>query len=377
MENGIQNARIKVIGVGGGGNNAINTMIERSVNNVEFLAMNTDHQALGLSRVKAENRLQLGEKVTGGLGAGANPEKGRKAAEESEDLIRKAIGDETDMVFIAAGMGGGSGTGAAPVIAQLAREMGILTVGVVTMPFGWEGDHRAELAKKGRKELLDQVDTLITIPNNRLSEYLKQQDKQPLFRQAFQEVDNVLFNAVVGIVEVIMQHGYVNLDFADVKTIMQSSKGSALMGIGTAQGGSDRAEKATLEAMHNPMLGYGIDGANGVILNVTGGPDFTYEDLDAASSLVKSTVSPTANMIVGTAVMEDEEWEGRVQVTIIATGFDEDVISQLNDPQSETILKRETKPSKEVSEPRAKELETLNDDLIDIPMFLRSRGIGK
>lgn len=371
-----ENARIKVIGVGGGGNNAINHMIRSKLENVEFLAVNTDSQALNRSLVPEENRIQIGGKLTRGLGAGANPEVGKKAAEESREIIQKAL-ENTDMVFISAGMGGGSGTGAAPVIASIAREMGILTVGAVTMPFDWEGKKRMQQALEGRKALYECVDTLITIPNNRLREYLKQQNKKVILTQAFQEVDNVLRFAVQGICDLIMIPGLINLDFADIKTIMQV-KGSSLMGIGQAEG-EGRAKKATLAAMHNPLLEHGIDNAKGVIFNVTGGPDFTYDDLDEASEIIHQHVSGDANIIVGAVVKEEME-EGKIQVTVVATGFDENTATKDNTlNKSFDILKKNTR-EETTSTPTStttssssgvREIDSLSEEL-GIPSFLRS-----
>lgn len=366
-----ENAKIKVIGVGGGGNNAINHMIRSNVNNVEFLAVNTDIQALNRSMVPHENRIQVGSKLTRGLGAGANPEVGKRAAEESREDILEAIKD-ADMIFIAAGMGGGSGTGAAPVIADIAREIGVLTVGVVTMPFDWEGKKRMQQAIEGRKELYQSVDTLITIPNNRLRESLKQQNKKVILTQAFQEVDNVLRFAVQGICDLIMIPGLINLDFADIKTIMQV-KGSSLMGIGQAEG-EDRARKATLQAMHNPLLEHGIDNAKGVIFNVTGGPDFTYDDLDEASEIIHEHVSADANIIVGAVVKEELE-EGKIQVTVVATGFDENAIKkdEVKEKSFDILKKKTEEPTQEKTKTKsgAREIDNLSEEL-GIPNFLRS-----
>jgi len=329
-----ENARIKVIGVGGGGNNALDSMIEvmmkRNNPNVEFVSLNTDGQALAKS--KAQHKIQIGEKLTRGLGAGANPEVGKKAAQESKERIEEVLRD-SDMVFIAAGMGGGSGTGAAPVVAEIAREMGILTVGVVTMPFTFEGKKRLAQAIQGRKELLEKVDSLITIPNNRLPEYLKKLNKKFLVNQAFQEVDNVLRHAVQGISDLILETGLINVDFADIKTIM-SIRGSALMGIGFGEG-EDRAVKAVKMAMENPLLEYGIKGAKGVIVNVSGGSDFGFEDLQIASDVIHNAVDEDANIIVGTAIDMERE-DGVIEVTIVATGFDEAAATgnlQVNAPQ--------------------------------------------
>lgn len=367
-----EKARIKVIGVGGGGNNAINHMIRSGLANVEFLAINTDNQSINCSMADEANRIQIGGKLTRGLGAGANPEVGKKAAEESREEIQRALAD-TDMVFISAGMGGGSGTGAAPVIAEIARDMGILTVGAVTMPFDWEGKKRMQQAIEGRKALYENVDTLITIPNNRLREYLKSQNKQVILTQAFQEVDNVLRFAVQGICDLIMIPGLINLDFADIKTIMQV-KGSSLMGIGQAEG-EGRAKKATLAAMHNPLLEHGIDNAKGVIFNVTGGPDFAYDDLDEASEIIYQHVSPEANIIVGAVVKEDME-EGKIQVTLVATGFDENTATKdqtLN--KSFDIMKKNTEApattQRAASSNATREIDSLSEEL-GIPTFLRN-----
>lgn len=320
MENIINedNAKIKVFGVGGGGNNVINHMIKNKVANVGFVAVNTDTQAL--TRSLAETKIQIGKKCTNGLGAGADPGVGRKAAEESRPEIEDALRD-ADMVFIAAGMGGGSGTGAAPIIAQIAKEMGILTIGVITMPFIFEGKPRMQRAVAGRKELLEKVDSLITVPNEKLREYLDKLGKDTRFLLGFQEADNVLRNAVQGISDLILLPGFMNVDFADIRTIM-SIKGSSLMGIGVGEG-EDRAKKATEMAMKNPLLEYGIEGAKGIIVNVTGGPDFNFQDLEIASETIYACVDQeTTNIIIGTAIDENGE-EGRIQVTIVATGFDE------------------------------------------------------
>lgn len=322
----VRNAKITVFGVGGGGGNALNHMVETGVKNVDFVAVNTDAQVLDLS--KAETKIEIGQKITDGLGAGGNPEIGRKAAEESRDEIEKAL-KGSHMVFIAAGMGGGSGTGAAPIIAEIARELNILTVGVVTMPFGWEGKKRMKQAMKGRKELYEKVDTLITIPNNKLREYLQLQNKSFVLMQAFQEVDNVLRYAVEGICSLILEPGLINLDFADIKTVMQK-RGSSLMGIGEAEG-EERAKIATEKAMDNPLLEHGIDNAKGVILNITGGQDLTFDDFDEASTIVHEYAHDDAEIIIGT-VTKDESFDGKIQVTIIATGFEKDLTDETEEP---------------------------------------------
>ena len=367
MENIINedNAKIKVFGVGGGGNNVINHMIKNNVTNVEFVAVNTDTQAL--TRSQATKKIQIGVKCTNGLGAGADPGVGRKAAEESRSEIEAAL-KGSDMVFIAAGMGGGSGTGAAPIVAQVAKEMGILTVGVVTMPFKFEGNMRMQRAIEGRKELLEQVDSLITIPNEKLREYLDSLGKKVNFLTGFQETDNVLKNAVQGISDLILLPGFMNVDFADIRTIM-SIKGSSLMGIGFAEG-EDRARKATEMAMKNPLLEHGIEGAKGIIVNVTGGPDFNFQDLEIASETIYSCVDQeTTNIIIGTAIDESAE-EGRIQVTIVATGFDE------NASPSSNLAKAEEKPLEVLKanvQEKGAETESLSKFSIpEVPEFLRN-----
>lgn len=379
------NARILVIGVGGGGNNSINHMIQSGVKNVAFAVANTDIQAL--ERSLADAKIQIGEKLTRGLGAGANPDVGKRAAEESKEQISELIAD-ADMVFISAGMGGGSGTGAAPVIAQIAREMGKLTVGVVTMPFDWEGKPRMQQAIAGRKTLYEHVDTLITIPNNRLRDYLKINKKNFVITKAFEEVDNVLRHAVQGITDLILEPGLINLDFADIKTVMQT-RGSSLMGIGEEEGeaGSDRAKNATLKAMTNPLLEHGIENAKGVIFNVTGGPDFTFDDLDAASEIIHREVSPEANIIVGAVVKDDPEMEGKIKVTVVATGFDEEAIhgsiaNSQNRANSFEVKRKTMVKEKEEKEERishasstaseaVREVESLSEAL-GFPDFLKS-----
>jgi cell division protein FtsZ len=364
------NAKILVIGVGGGGNNAINHMIRSGVQNVAFAIANTDIQAL--DRSLADVKIQIGIKETSGLGAGANPDVGKRAAEESREEI-SALVEDADMVFIAAGMGGGSGTGAAPVIAGIAREMGKLTVGVVTMPFDWEGKPRMQQAIQGRKALYENVDTLITIPNNRLRDYLKQEKKSFILTKAFEEVDNVLRHAVQGICDLIMIPGLINLDFADIRTVMQT-RGSSLMGIGESEG-QDRAKEATMKAMYNPLLEHGIENAKGVIFNVTGGPDFTFDDLDAASEIIHSKVSPDANIIVGAVVKEDGDLEGKIKVTVVATGFDENMIegSIVNSKSNRNTFEVKKKPAQQAPTPTtsaAKEVEELSDSL-GLPSFLQ------
>ncbi|ANZ63396.1 cell division protein FtsZ [Secundilactobacillus paracollinoides] len=306
-------ANIKVIGVGGGGGNAVNRMIEEDVKGVEFIVANTDVQALEAS--KAETKIQLGPKLTRGLGAGSNPEIGSKAAQESEEQIGEALAG-ADMVFVTAGMGGGTGNGAAPIVAKLAKEQGALTVGVVTRPFTFEGPKRGRFAAEGVVQMKENVDTLIVIANNRLLEIV---DKKTPMMEAFQEADNVLRQGVQGISDLITSPGYVNLDFADVKTVMQD-QGSALMGIGSANG-ENRTEDATKKAISSPLLEVSIDGAEQVLLNITGGPDLSLFEAQAASEIVSSAATSDVNIIFGTSI--DENLGDEVRVTVIATGIDQ------------------------------------------------------
>lgn len=305
-------AVIKVIGVGGGGGNAVNRMIEENVKGVEFIAVNTDVQALRNS--KAETVIQLGPKYTRGLGAGSQPEVGQKAAEESEELIREAL-QGSDMIFITAGMGGGTGTGAAPIVASIAKELGALTVGVVTRPFTFEGPKRGRFAAEGIAKLKENVDTLLIISNNRLLEIV---DKKTPMLEAFREADNVLRQGVQGISDLITAPGYVNLDFADVKTVMEN-QGTALMGIGVASG-EDRVIEATKKAISSPLLETSIDGAEQVLLNITGGLDMTLFEAQDASDIVASAAAGDVNIILGTSI--SEELGDEIRVTVIATGID-------------------------------------------------------
>ena len=305
-------ANIKVIGVGGAGGNAVNRMIADDVKGVEFIVANTDVQALQHSN--AETKIQLGPKLTRGLGAGSNPEIGSKAAQESEEAIAEALSG-ADMIFVTAGMGGGTGTGAAPIIAKIAKEQGALTVGVVTRPFSFEGPKRARFAAEGVAQMKEHVDTLVIIANNRLLEIV---DKKTPMLQAFQEADNVLRQGVQGISDLLTSPGYVNLDFADVKTVMQN-QGSALMGIGTANG-ENRTAEATKKAISSPLLEVSIDGAEQVLLNITGGPDLSLFEAQDASDIVAQAATSDINIIFGTSI--NEELEDSVIVTVIATGID-------------------------------------------------------
>ena len=306
-------ANIKVIGVGGGGNNAVNRMITAGVRGVEFIAVNCDAQALLLS--KAENKIQIGEKLTKGLGAGANPEIGEKACEESREQIVEAL-KGADMVFVTAGMGGGTGTGAAPIIADLAHEAGILTVGVVTKPFKFEGKRRMDQAMVGINELLGKVDSLLIIPNDRLKFAT---DQKVTLANAFEIADDVLRQAVVSISDLIKNTGFINLDFADVTCVMKDA-GFAHMGVGRAAG-KGKAEEAARMAISSPLLETSINGARGVLINVTGSMDIGLEEVEQAATLVQQAVHPDALTIFGAAF--DETLDDEIRVTVIATGFDE------------------------------------------------------
>lgn len=351
-----QFAQIKVIGCGGGGNNAVNRMIQEGLKNVEFIAINTDKQALMLSH--ANHKIQIGDKLTKGLGAGANPEVGKKAAEESKDEISQAI-KGADMVFITAGMGGGTGTGAAPVVAEIAKSMGILTVGVVTKPFPFEGKKRMVHAEMGIKNLRDSVDTLVTIPNERL---LTMVDKKTTLIESFRMADDVLKQGVQGISDLITIPGLVNLDFADVRTVMLD-KGLAHMGVGRAKG-DDRAQQAARQAISSPLLETSIVGATGVLLNVTGGADLGLLEINEAAEIVQQAADPEANIIFGAVI--DEELKDEIRITVIATGFENEKYEQkrLNlDNKNE-----EKKPLEEVAAAR-----DYNDNELEIPAFLRKQ----
>lgn len=317
MENAVEQgqpvgAKIKVIGVGGGGSNAVNRMIDDKVSGVDFIVANTDVQALNGSN--ATTKIQLGPKLTRGLGAGSNPEVGQKAAEESEDALAEALSG-ADMIFVTAGMGGGTGNGAAPVVARIAKEQGALTVGVVTRPFTFEGPRRGRYAAEGIANLKENVDTLIIIANNRLLEMV---DKKTPMMDAFKEADNVLRQGVQGISDLITSPGFVNLDFADVKTVMQD-QGTALMGIGAASG-ENRTADATKAAISSPLLEVSIDGAEQVLLNITGGPDLSLFEAQTASDIVAQAATTDVNIIFGTSI--DENLGDEVRVTVIATGID-------------------------------------------------------
>jgi cell division protein FtsZ len=342
-------AQIKVIGVGGAGNSAVNRMIQYGLKGVDFISINTDKQALYLSQ--ATQKIQIGEKITKGLGAGADPEIGQKAAEESREEMAQCI-KGSDMVFITAGMGGGTGTGAAPVVAELAREMGILTVGVVTKPFLFEGRKRSLNAEKGIALLKDKVDTLVTIPNDRLLQVV---EKRTSILEAFKIADDVLRQGVQGISDLIAVPGLVNLDFADVRTIMKE-KGLAHMGIGRGNG-DNRATDAAKQAIQSPLLETTIEGARGVLLNITGGPNLGLYEVNEAAELVAQAADPEANIIFGAVI--DENLDDEIQIIVIATGF------------NKAMEKQERKlVEKGLENMRAAASRDDSDDL-EIPTFLR------
>ncbi|MEW6623150.1 MAG: cell division protein FtsZ [Bacillota bacterium] len=337
-------AKIKVIGVGGGGNNAVNRMISANLQGVDFICINTDAQVLKFC--KSEIKIQIGSKLTKGLGAGANPEIGKKAAEESRDEIGKYL-QGADMVFVTAGMGGGTGTGAAPLVAELAKQMGALTVGVVTRPFTFEGRKRASHAELGIEELKSKVDTLIVIPNDRL---LQVADKNTSISDAFKIADDILRQGVQGISDLIAVPGLINLDFADVKTIMMDT-GSALMGIGRSNG-EKRAADAAKMAISSPLLETSIQGAKGVLLNITGGNNLGLFEVNEVAEIISSAADPDANIIFGAVI--DDRLEDELRVTVIATGFDE---------------RRKVKENFE----KQMDIKPFADDDLDIPAFLRRK----
>jgi cell division protein FtsZ len=311
-------AQIKVVGAGGGGNNAVNRMINEGLGGVEFISINTDNQALMLS--KAKTRVRIGDKLTRGLGAGGNPEIGRKAAEESSEELYEVLRG-ADMVFIAAGMGGGTGTGAAPIIAQIAKELGALTIGVVTRPFTFEGSRRIQHAEAGIEALKSQVDTLIVIPNDRL---LQIADKRASLQQAFSLADDVLRQGIQGISELITVPALINLDFADVRTIM-SEGGAALMAVGHGMG-DDRARRAAEMAINSSLLDVTIDGARGILFNITGGSDLSLFEVNEAAAIIKESAHPEVNLIFGAQI--DESMGDEVRITVIATGFEQSRVAR-------------------------------------------------
>lgn len=326
-------AKIKVVGVGGSGNNAISRMIDAKIKGVEFVAINTDAQALHHS--KAQEKVHIGKNLTKGLGAGMNPEIGRQAAEENRDEIQEVL-KGADMVFVACGLGGGTGSGAAPIVAETAKELGALTVGVVTKPFAFEGSQRRAIAEEALENLKDRVDTLITIPNDKLLSII---DRKTTLVNAFRIVDDVLRQGVQGISDLITKPGIVNVDFADVRAIMEDS-GSALMGIGIASG-DNRATEAAKAAINSPLLELSIDGAKGVLFNISGSSDLTMLEINEAASIITENIDPNAKVIFG-AVTDDQIRKGEIQITVVATGFD---IARVKEPSVGLITNRAAAPA--------------------------------
>jgi len=381
-------AKIKVVGVGGGGQNAINRMIEAGLGGVEFIAVNTDGQALQMSN--ASVRLRIGSAVTRGLGAGGDPTQGAKAAEESRADLKEALGD-ADMVFITAGIGGGTGTGAAPVIASIAQELGALTVAVVTRPFEFEGSRRARVADGGIKTLVEHVDTMIIIQNDRL---LQLADRQVTLENAFKMADDILRQGIQGISELITVPGLINMDFADVRAIMTKG-GAALMSVGSATG-DERALVAAQQAITSPLLDIDINGANGVLFNVRGGPDLSLFEVNQAAELIHQNASPEANIIFGAVI--DERMKDKVQITVIATGFEVSNRTGISAPaQQQRVIRPNpvVQPKEPVyerpvpspapaepvapppAEPEPVQPRTFNNDPIELPAFLRRKSSDK
>lgn len=352
-------ATIKVIGVGGAGNNAVNRMLDLGIKNVDFISVNTDRQALQKS--KASTKIQIGEKITRGLGAGANPDIGAQSAEESKTEITEVLRG-ADMVFVTAGMGGGTGTGAAPIVAGLAKEMGILTIGVVTKPFTFEGKKRLAQAERGIESLKGKVDTLIVIPNDKLLQVI---DRKTSMSEAFMMADDILRQGVQGISDLITVTGTVNLDFADVKTIMLNT-GMAHMGIGRASG-ENKAEDAAKQAIQSPLLETTIEGARGVIINITGGDDLGLQEVNTAAELVQRSVDPEANIIFGTVV--DPDMKDEIQITVIATGFEDGLGNNPTNARVDNLVSK-TWEKKINSIPSSQDMNNSQNDL-DIPSFLR------
>lgn len=369
-------ANIKVIGVGGGGNNAVNRMIEAGIEGIEFIAINTDAQALYTS--KAPTRINIGRATTRGLGAGANPDVGKKAAEESSEEIKQALAG-ADMVFITCGLGGGTGTGAAPVIAEISKGLGALVVGVVTKPFAFEGQRRTHQAFEGFEHLKSKVDTLITIPNDKILSII---DKKTPLLEAFHVADEILKQGVQGVSDLITHPGLINVDFADVRSVMENA-GSALMGIGYGSG-ENRAIEAARSAIESPLLELSINGAKGLLLNINGGTDLSMFEVDEASRLITESCDPDANIIFGTSI--DEKLTGEIKITVIATGFNEETNAQIASmsrwgfwqsrifgtqaqPQSKSIHQPTTFW---VQSPVSQKTQEPQDD-IDVPAFLRNK----
>jgi cell division protein FtsZ len=371
-------ARIKVLGMGGGGSNAVNRMIEEGIQGVEFVAINTDSQALMLSR--APQRIRIGEKLTKGLGSGGDPEQGRKAADESSDELYEALRG-ADMVFLTAGMGGGTGTGATPVAAGIAREVGALTIGVVTRPFTFEGSRRAQVAEEGIERLKEEVDTLIVIPNDRLLQIV---DKRASLQEAFRVADDVLRQGIQGISELITVPGLINLDFADVRSIM-SEGGAALMAVGRGTG-ENRAVDAAHEAISSQLLDVTIDGARGILFNVTGGPDLSLFEVNEAAEIIRQTAHPEVNIIFGAVI--NEELGDEVHITVVATGFENTsppplvrrraTVARSSVQERQPVMQPTQPVQKQQQSPARSHIEMqipqlVGNDELDIPPFLRRR----
>jgi cell division protein FtsZ len=355
-------ARIKVVGIGGGGSNAVNRMIEEGLAGIEFVAVNTDGQALLLSN--AGTRVRMGDKLTRGLGAGGDPEVGKEAAEESAEELYEVL-KGSDMVFLAAGIGGGTGTGAAPIVAQISKEVGALTIGVVTRPFSFEGARRAKVAETGIEELKQHVDTLIVIPNDRL---LQIADKRASLQDAFRLADDVLRQGIQGISELITVPGLINLDFADVRSIM-SEGGAALMAVGRATG-EDRAREAAEQAISSHLLDITIDGARGILFNVTGGSDLSLHEVDEAAAIIKETAHPEVNLIFGAVI--DANMDDELRMTVIATGFERTTSPRRSLHRSHAAA-RETGAQRAGSSQERFQPQAIDINDLDIPAFLRRR----
>lgn len=359
-------ARIKVVGVGGGGCNAVNRMIEEGMPGIEFVAVNTDGQALLLS--KAVTRVRIGDKLTKGMGSGGDPEVGRKSGEESAEELYEVLRG-TDMVFVTAGIGGGTGTGAAPIVAQVAREVGALTIGVVTRPFSFEGARRNQNAEAGIARLKEHVDTLIVIPNDRLLQIV---DKRASLNEAFRTADDVLRQGIQGISELITVPGLINLDFADVRTIM-SEGGAALMAVGEASG-ENRAQMAAEAAITSQLLDITIDGARGILFNITGGPNLSLFEVNTAAAIIKETAHPDVNLIFGAVI--DPDMGDQVRITVIATGFDRKGMPRrmlrtrpgVQQPAAQGQIQPASQPQENELQPA-----NFNTEDLDIPTFLRKR----
>src|SRR3989338_2772720 len=356
-------AKIKVVGVGGAGCNVINTMVEsQQISGVEFVAINTDAQALSVN--KAFVKVPIGQELTNGLGAGSDPEIGRKAAEESEEIIKSNL-EGSDMVFVTAGMGGGTGTGASPMVARIAREMGALTIGVVTKPFNFEGNQRLRNAEIGIEELRREVDALIIIPNQKLLEIA---DEEMSVIDAFRVSDSILNQGVQGISDLIVMPGLINVDFADVRTVMKDA-GSALMGIGMGSG-EGRAKMAAKAAITSPLLELSIEGATGILFNIVGGSDMSMKEVDEAARIIGEAASADANIIFGTAI--DEKLSDQIKITVIATGFDSSLKSKLGLDFARNKTNQENKEKKdEKNDQPVNEMDTDYDKTYDIPAYLR------